>query len=119
MSQKIKEAFNRVKQDMRRLQNQIDIIRENQEAIREEIEAFREREDELYQVQEQAERIAELQEGLDKYNEEQWAPQPGFEPGTPVRELAFEASAIPDYATEAQHSSIHSLFKIMCSTKSL
>ena len=29
-------------------------------------------------------------------------PQPGFEPGTPVKELAFEASAIPDYATEAQ-----------------
>ena len=69
MSQNIKEAFGRVKQDMRRLQNQIDIIRENQEAIREEIEEFREREDTLYQVQEQAERIADLQEDLDKYNE--------------------------------------------------
>jgi len=59
MSQKLKKAFQRVKQDMRRLQNQ--------DALREEIEEFREREDKLYQVQQEAERIADMQQDLDDF----------------------------------------------------
>ena len=67
MSQKVRDAFKRVKEDIRATNKRIDRLESVISNLAETLEEFREREDELYKVEKQAEKIAELQQKLETF----------------------------------------------------